>query len=446
MVRTRSLAWSAATIAILSLLVADGAAQPGAATQRLAFQGAEGFGRFAAGGRGGRVLMVTTLADSGPGSLRACIDASGPRICIFRVGGVIRYTTKRPEIRNPYITIAGETAPGGGILITHAGGPDAFTPFVIKNTHDVVARHVRVRMDRFGAIRRADSAFIIEGSRNVILDHVSSSWARDENFGGYAQNDAITVSWSIFAEGVPRHDKCGLLASDPAGPQQLSFVRNLCAHNGDRAPDVNFPPASCVEVVNNVLYNAQVQFTEIWESNGGSPVNVIGNYYRRGPNTPRLAFGIDRVLVGSTGKARIYQHDNIMDGSGIVIAPAAQDALVDNPVCGLATKPIPAAAAYDAVLAGAGAFPRDGVDARIVQEVRDRGGAIGRPNRVLPAIAGGAPYADRDGDGMSDRWEQAHGCDPRVSDPWKMDASGWSCLERFLDYAHRERLAGRAPV
>ncbi|WP_262408432.1 pectate lyase [Sphingomonas sp. JC676] len=443
--RTIRLVTCLAAGATLVSAVVLGAERP--APLRPAFPGAEGFGRMSQGGRGGRIIAVTTLADAGPGSLRACIDAAGPRVCIFRVGGVIRYTTMRPDIRNPYLTIAGETAPGGGILITHAGGKGAFTPFVIKNTHDVIVRDIRVRLDRFGEQRRADSAFIIESSRNVILDHVSGSWARDENFGGYAGNDAITVSWSIFAEGVPRHDKCALLSSDPTGPQRLSFLHNLCAHNGDRNPDVNFPPGSCVEVVNNVLYNAQVQFTEIWESYGGTPVNLVGNYYRRGPNTPRLAFGIDRPLVASTGPARIYSHDNVVDGKGIIIAPAAREALVPAPVCPLTVKPRPGKNTYAAVLAGAGAFPRDQVDARIVGEVRARTGAIGRPNRVLPPIANGTPYKDSDGDGMSDRWEMANGCDPRRNDAWQdANGNGWANLEEFLHYAHNQRMAGRQPL
>lgn len=422
-------------------------AEPPPNPQRPAFPGAEGFGRMAQGGRGGRIIAVTTLADAGPGSLRACITASGPRVCIFRVGGIIRYTTMRPDIQNPYLTIAGETAPGGGILITHAGGKGAFTPFVIKGTHDVIVRNIRVRLDRAGEQRRADSAFIIENSRNIILDHVSGSWARDENFGGYALNDAITVSWSIFAEGVPRHDKCALLSSDPPGPQRLSFIKNLCAHNGDRNPDINFKPGSCVEVVNNVLYNAQVQFSEVWESYGGTPVNIVGNYYRRGPNTPRLAFGIDRPLVASTGRARIYTRDNIVDGRGIVMAPAARAALVAAPVCPITIKPMPGRLAFGAVLKAAGAFPRDDVDTRLVSEVRSRTGRIGRPNRVLPPISTGAVYQDSDGDGMSDRWEAAHGCDPRSNDAWRdANGNGWANLDEFLNYAHNERLAGRQPV
>lgn len=423
---------------------ADQPLAPVARQDRPAFPGAEGHGRFARGGRDGRIIPVTTLADEGAGSLRACIDAAGPRVCVFRVAGVIRYVRERPVIVQPYLTIAGETAPGDGILITHSGGKLAFTPLVIKNTHDVVIRHIRVRTDLRGEQRGANSGFIIENSRNIILDHVSASWALDENVGGYGANDTITISWSIFAEGVPRHDKCALLSSDPRGPQRLSFVRNLCAHNGDRNPDVNFPPGSCVEVINNVLYNASSQFTEVWESYGGTPANIVGNYYRQGPSTAGRAYAIDRPLVASTGRAHIYQTGNVIDGDRVTFAPIAAEAFVDTPVCPLESAVLDARTAYARVLEGAGAFPHDSIDARIVDEVRTRSGRIGRDNRVLPVLESGAPYADADGDGMSDAWERRRGLDPKRNDAWgDADGNGWDNLEEFLNYAHRARLAGR---
>lgn len=413
------------------------------ADARTAFPGAEGYGRFSRGGRDGRIIPVTTLADSGEGSLRACIDAAGPRVCVFRVAGVIRYTSLRPIISNPFITIAGETAPGDGILITHAGGPGAFTPFVIKNTHDVIVRHIRVRTDRLGEQRRANSAFIIEGSNNVIMDHVSASWAMDENIGGYAQTDALTISWSIFAEGVPRHDKCALLSSDPKGPQKISFVRNVCAHNGDRNPDVNVMPGSCVDVVNNILYDASSQFTEVWESYGGTPVNILGNYYKQGPSTAGRSYAIDRPLVASKGQAHIYQKDNVIDGDRVMIADIALPAMVDSPVCPVQSEVWSARDAYDHVLKGAGTFPRDTVDARILHEVDTRTGKIGRDNRILPVLRPGTPYRDSDGDGMSDAWEKRHKLDPDKNDAWgDVDGNGWANIEEFLNYAHELRLAG----
>lgn len=412
---------------------------------KLAFPGAEGFGRAARGGRGGRIIPVTSLADAGPGTLRACIETLGPRVCVFRVAGLIRYTSLRPIIRNPYLTIAGETAPGDGIVIAHDGGRSAFTPFVIKRTHDVVVRHIRVRNDRDGAQRRADSAFIIEDSHDVILDHVSASWARDENVGGYAQNDRVTISWSIFAQGTPPHDKCALLSSDPTGPQHLSFLHNLCAHNGDRNPDVNIPPGGCAEVVNNVLYNANMQFTEVWESYGGAQVNVVGNTYRRGPNTSSIAFVLDRPRIASKGQARIFFSDNVLDGNGLIVAPAAKGALVSTPVCPLAIKPTAAALSYAHVLASVGAFPRDAIDKGIVADVIKRTGRIGMPNRRLPPIDKGVPYFDVDADGMADNWERAHGADPSINDAWvDRDGDGWSNLEAFLHAAHQARLKGMA--
>ena len=423
---------------------ADQPLAPVARQDRPAFPGAEGYGRFSRGGRDGRIIPVTTLADEGAGSLRACIDAAGPRVCVFRVAGVIRYLRERPIIVQPYLTIAGETAPGDGILITHSGGKQAFTPLVIKNTHDVVIRHIRVRTDLRGEQRGSNSGFIIENSRNVVLDHVSASWALDENVGGYGANDTITISWSIFAEGVPRHDKCALLSSDPKGPQRLSFVRNLCAHNGDRNPDVNVPPGSCVEVINNVLYNASSQFTEVWESYGGTPVNIVGNYYRQGPSTAGRAYAIDRPLVASIGKAHIYQAGNVIDGDRVTFAPIAAEAFVDRPVCRLESTVLDARTAYARVLGGAGAFPHDSVDARIVEEVRTRTGKIGRDNRVLPTLRSGTPYADADGDGMSDAWERRRGLDPTRNDAWgDVNGNGWANLEEFLNYAHHARLAGR---
>jgi hypothetical protein len=270
--RSRGARWRLPKICTVFLMIAPVVVE---ARTREAFPGAVGYGRYSSGGRGGAIIAVTSLADSGPGTLRACIDASGPRTCVFRVSGVIRWTTQRPVIRNPYITIAGQTAPGGGILITHAGGQYGLTPLVVKNTHDVIIRHIRVRLDSRGETRASDSGIIFEKSSNVIIDHVSVSWAEDESIGGQGQNDNITISNSILAEGLRKHDKCALLSSDPKGKQNLTFIGNICAHNGDRNPDVNFFPGSCVDVVNNLIYNARSDFVEFWEQHGGRPVNIV---------------------------------------------------------------------------------------------------------------------------------------------------------------------------
>lgn len=408
-----------------------------------AFPGAVGYGAAAKGGRGGRIIPIDTLADSGPGSLRACIDASGPRVCIFRVSGVIRFTTRPPVIANPYLTIAGQTAPGGGIVIAHAGGEEGRTPILIKNTHDIVIRHIRVRNDRTGIHRGSEDSFTIENSRQVIIDHVSASWARDELINGYGDNDWITISNSIFAEGIPRHDKCALLASDPKGPQHLSFIGNICAHNGDRNPDLNFPPGSCAEVINNILYNGQSEFAEIWESFGGVPVSLIGNSFIAGRNTRPDTVGVARNVMGSKGRAKVYLADNRFDGDFVRLSPLLEEATVDRPPCPSTIAAEPADAAYEAVLGDAGAFPRDPFDRRIVHQVRERKGHIVKQPGVIDEPDPGAPYPDADGDGMDDRWEARHGADPRKPDPWG-NADGTAHLDRFLDQRSRELIDGDA--
>lgn len=411
----------------------------------LAFPGAAGHGRYAKGGRGGKILFVTTLDDAGPGSLRECIEATEPRVCIFRVGGVFRFTTERPLVRNPHLTIAGQTAPGGGALIAHDGGDLGLTPIAIKNSHDVIIRHVRVRPDKIGERRNSNSGFIIEKSSNVILDHVSSSWSRDENFGGHGDNQDITVSWSIFAEGLKPHDKCALLSSDSRKPQNFSFINNLCALNGDRNPDINFPPKSCVEVVNNVFYGATGEFAEVWESNGGSPVSIVGNVFRAGPKTPPGLPAVTRWLIETRGNASIYAADNMLDGDLRSETDNVAAVRVDRPPCPLTVAPQSPRDAFSSVLQAAGAFPRDSFDKGIIRDVVDRvGETIDAPGH-LPAIAGDIAPDDADADGMADTWERVTGVDDTMFNPWEdHDSDGWLNLDEYLDYAHRQRLTSDA--
>ncbi len=418
--------------------VGAGSTQEAAA---LAFPGAVGHGRFAKGGKGGVVYPVTSLADRGPGTYRACVEALGPRVCVFRVSGVIRFETRPPRIINPYLTIAGETAPGDGVLLSHDGGVDGLTPLVVKNTHDVVVRHIRVRTDKIGDNRGGNDAFTIENSRNVILDHVSGSWALDEVFNGHRDNDAVTVSNSIFAEGVPRHDKCALLASDSEIQQSLSFIGNICAHNGDRNPDLNFTPGSCVEVVNNVVYNAVGEFVEVWESFGGTTANIVGNMFIAGPNTEPQAPAVTRNRIGSTGAASLYIADNVREGVAVELGPGVEETTRPTPVCPLTIQPTTAQDAYAQSMAIAGALPRDSVDLRIIEEIAARKGRIVDGPGALPVLSSTAPAIDHDDDGMSDAWERENGADPAVFDAWgDSDGDGVANLTEFLDYEHQRKL------
>jgi hypothetical protein len=357
------------------------------------------------------------------------------------VNGVIRFTGRPPVITHPFITIAGQTAPGGGITLTHAGGPLGFTPLLIKNSHDVVIRDIRVRTDRRGEYRGANDAITFENSRNVILDHVSGSWALDENINGQGDNDNVTISWSIFAEGIPRHDKCALLGSDPTRPQRMTFVHNICAHNGDRNPDLNFTPGSCIDVINNIFYDAGFQFAEIWESYGGTWANIVGNIFRAGPSTVGSAVGVDRQRIGSRGAARVFLAGNWFDGDFVRTAPSLAEIRADRPLCPLSVRPDSAADAYRANLANAGAFPRDPVDQRIVAQIAARSGRIVREPGVIPPFRPASAPADTDGDGMPDGWERAHGTNPGRADAWRdADRDGLPNLDEYLEEAHRRAM------
>lgn len=406
-----------------------------AVTGTKAFPSASGYGAVSAGGRGGRIIPVTTLADSGPGSLRACIDASGPRVCVFRVNGTIRYTQRPPWITKPFLTIAGQTAPGGGITLAHGGGANGRTPLVIKGTHDVVIRHIRVRPNLPGGARESEDGITIEQSERVILDHVSASWARDELVNGYADNNNISITNSIFAYGVPPHDKCALLASDPVDAQRLSFIGNVCAHNGDRNPDLNFPRGSCVEVVNNIFYNADSRFAEIWEAFGGTPVSLVGNVFQAGLDTSASTVGIARDTRGSKGAAAIYLWDNEARGNFQAVTPNVAAVLQARPPCPLTAQPVKASQAFTNALARAGAYPRDAIDTLVVSDVRQGTGRVGTPPSGIPANPPATPYLDKDGDGMDDNWEHTHGADAVRSDPWDdANGNGISNFEEFLAY------------
>jgi pectate lyase len=216
------------------------------------FPGAEGFGATTPGGRGGRVIYVTTLDDSGPGSLRAAIGAQGPRTILFRVGGVIDLQSAL-VVREPFVTIAGQTAPGGGICLRGDN-------FGIA-THDVVVRFLRVRL---GDLRRreVDTFSIADGSRNVVVDHCSASWSIDETLSPSGDISDVTVQWCIISESLNNslHSKgphgYGSLLRATGG---VSLHHNLWSHHNGRNPRFgdNYAegPFPTFDFRNNVIYN-----------------------------------------------------------------------------------------------------------------------------------------------------------------------------------------------
>ena len=241
------------------------------------FPGAEGFGSTTPGGRGGRVIFVTNLDDAGPGSFRAACDAEGPRIVIFRVSGLI--TLASPiVVKHPYITIAGQTAPGDGICLRN------YT-FVIA-THDVIVRYLRSRLGDLSR-QEADSITLAAGAENVIVDHCSATWSVDEALSLAGNVSKVTVQWCLIAEALnhSKHTKgphgYGSL-SRANGP--VSWHHNLWAHNNARNPRLgdNYgrPPYPTFDVRNNVIYN----YGEIFGVNpGGAEGKLCRELYSARP-------------------------------------------------------------------------------------------------------------------------------------------------------------------
>ena len=228
-----------------------------------AFPGAEGFGANAVGGRGGRVIEVTNLNDSGSGSLRAALETSGPRIVVFRVAGNI-VLTSAIDIRDPYVTIAGQTAPGDGITLRNV--PSNLKSPLIVRTHDVVVRYIRSRpgkpgpgtggSDNLGAIKIFNDQ--PNQSYNVIVDHCSLSWGTDEMLSTFYKTYDVSLQWNIVSEGLDCETdsfKCrsyGILVGESGG-HSVSVHHNLVAHVVQRAPRMRID--GVVDVVNNVVYN-----------------------------------------------------------------------------------------------------------------------------------------------------------------------------------------------
>ncbi len=425
----------------------------------VAFPGAEGFGKYTTGGRGGRVIKVTNLLDSGPGSFRAAVEASGPRIVVFTISGTIRLKSKL-AIRNGNITIAGQTAPGDGICIRDY-------PFEVSSDN-VIIRFMRFRLgDEAG--REGDS---IGGRyrKNVIIDHCSVSWATDECMSFYSNED-LTVQWCLISEGLRNsvHEKGTHSYGAIWGGKRSSFHHNLLAHHDSRMPrlgDIHeVALSSLIDIRNNVVYNW-------WHNNayGGEAANanIVNCYYKPGP----ASFNRERIM--SIGKeldsgdeienvwGKYYINGNYVDGSPRATADNWQFGVYNQFDKKFGAVPLAeqlamrlesphnfennvfthtAHQAYNLVLAFAGAsLRRDDVDKRIIRNVREgtfdfqaskgsRNGIIDSQSDVggWPALESEKPAPDTDDDGMPDAWETAHGLNPLAG-----DASGRS-LDQIYD-------------
>jgi hypothetical protein len=427
---------------------------------------------YSFGGRGGKVITVTSLADSGPGTLREACETGGARIIVFNVSGIIRLESPL-IVRAPYVTIAGQTAPGDGVCL-------AGESFWI-NTHDVVIRHMRFRRGETNVGRRDDA---IGGNPvgNIMIDHVSASWGLDENMSIYRHmyEDGtgkkadkfptvnITIQNSIFSEGL---DTWNHAFGSTLGGENCSFMRNLWANNTGRNPSIGWN--GVFNFANNVIFN--------WvhrSMDGGdytAKFNVINNYYKPGPATPMDKPVSHRILKPESGRSDLdrrefgqaYVSGNIVEGNEKVtkdnwdggvqfedvpdkenpytevllvddISKYKDEVKVNHPMPMPYLNIMSTKNAYEYVLENAGAtLPRrDPVDQRISRVVRtgeieyadnvDLDGIPEFEHRRLPkdsykigiitdiSQVGGYPeykgksYKDSDNDGMPDKWEEKY--------------------------------------
>ncbi len=422
-----------------------------------AFPGAEGFGAKSVGGRGGRVIEVTNLNDDGPGSLRAAIETEGPRIVVFRVSGTIELKTPL-EITQPFLTIAGQTAPGGGITLKNR--PSVNDTALIVRAHDVVIRYMRSRPGPTSERVSDSDAIAIVGNDayNVVIDHCSFSWAVDEVATTWYDTHDITIQWSIVAEGLhcSTHEKgchsTGLLIGSD-GSANISLHHNLFAHNHERNPFVK--TSGLVDVVNNVIYNSWGTPSVVTDEYGKVLGNYVGNYFKYGIDSTSHKYLVSVSNSGGPG-VEIFVQGNItpdrpeddMD-EWLAVKPNARQWMVPTPHDAPPIATTSAFEAYDQVLADVGAtigldsqgnkyWRRDAVDERIVNDVRSgTGNIINDPSEVggWPELATALAPKDSDHDGMPDAWEEMHGFDPYdPSDgPLDADGDGYTNIEEYLN-------------
>ncbi|MFL6599749.1 MAG: polysaccharide lyase family 1 protein [Steroidobacteraceae bacterium] len=399
--RTRMLgAWLLA--ACTALIAVPASAQT--ANNELAFPGAVGWAAHTPGGRGGQVIRVTTLAAKGPGSFLEALETKGPRVIVFEVGGVIDLHGEEIEIAEPYLTIAGQTAPAPGITLIRAG--------VNIRAHDVIIQHIRVRTGTAGMAKRTgwepDAMGTVGGAYNVIVDHCSMTWSIDENLSASGKrfiganpdewrqhtSHAITFSNNILAEGLANathakgeHSKGSLIHDNVT---DILIIGNLYAHDAERNP--LFKGGVHGSVVNNLIYDPgqrAVHYNLIAAEWGEHPyqvgkISLLGNVMRAGPSTPS---DVALFMLGGAGDVELYMKDNIavdrlgrpLPMLGRYTTSAAKIIEVKTaPALPEGLKVLPAVEVESSVIANAGARPwdRDEHDWRVVADTIEGRGRI----------------------------------------------------------------------
>ena len=427
--------------------------------QARAFPGAEGAGAYAAGGRGGDVYYVTTLADSGAGSFREGISSApaGGRTICFKVSGNIALSSSL-TINKPNLTVAGQTAPGDGICIQDR-------TLGIK-ANNVIVRHLRTRLGT-NDLAESDS-FWIDGGTNIIVDHVSASWSVDETFSATGNTRDLTVQSCFITESLNNsihvkgaHGYGGIISS--AMDSTYSYLRNLYAHNNSRNPRIGSDSQAGtlrLDFRNNVIFNYGGRAGYTGGTNEFCQVNYVSNYCIKGPSST-----YNYILEGGALGTEVYQSGNRIDlnKNGLVDGTDTGWAMFSgtytpssSPFAVPSANTEPASTAYQRVIALSGAMPwrRDTNDQRMARTVRQQYGAIvdfvGAPNQPTEYVTNGSVVGvrgwptlvsepapmDTDSDGMADYWELAVGLNPNLaSDRNNTNAlTGYTRLEEYLNW------------
>lgn len=448
-----------------------------AATEQIkAFPTAEGFGARAAGGRGGRVIEVTNLNDSGEGSLRAAMEASGARICVFRVSGTI-ILKSAIRVSTPYLTVAGQTSPGGVQIRGDGKTNGDWGVWFVNGAHDIIVRYLRVRM---GGKMQHDAGNNLlcygtaePGVHDVIFDHCSVSWGSDTQLDWYGSYlDRATFQWNIISECYMGQHIGGNIA-----PKNITLHHNLYANLGSRTPLMQH--ADVFDFRNNVIYNwggnnASVfgQFAlnssafgnvvnNLWMPGpeGGYPYINVGNggperidrskaekggtkLYLAGNWGPRCPTGCDNDWTGhGVNTWDYYEYKN--DGSTHPVEEAQYGAKTPFPAPAIQMDPT--SELLEKVLATVGASrpSRDKIDLRTVNHVRNNTGTSKGSFDDWPDLATGAPAAplDSDRDGMPDQWEKARSLDPNNPEDGKaIGRNDYTNVENYLNELAGDRI------
>ena len=418
-----------------------------------AFPGAEGFGTNTPGGRGGQVIKVTNLNDHGPGSFREAIETEGPRIVIFEVGGIINLETEL-SIHNPFITIAGQTAPGDGICLRGE--------CLRIYAHDVVIRYIRSRPGDidFGPKNQWETidAMSVQGyAHNVVIDHCSLSWSVDENIDVWKRAHNVTIQHCIIAESL-KHSRhpggahgMGMIIGSSA--TNVSIHHNIFAHNNDRNPHMN--GRSFIDFRNNLIYNPGGMATDVGASSHQA-LNYVNNHILAGPNTKipadilirNLKEQVPQVFIsGNIGVnqefRKLYTYGNlrqhplnpaVAEDSAVI---ARLEASTAHPAPPVTTLPAQQLIGYLLEEVGATLPHRDAVDREIVRDVQNLGsGMVNNKNSLLawPPYETGIAFSDSDSDGMPNHWEEQFGLNPNIQDDTlDADNDGYTNVEEYLN-------------